>query len=366
MNKLLINEYPILVLPALAVEIGLNEAIFLQQLHYWLTPKPKYKPHYHEWEGEILPWIFNVYGEKEDDPSKETGWRENFPFWSNSTIRRIVKSLKEKNLIFVTEKFNKFKSQRKLWYTINYPELEKIEKMIEKKRESPNGQIEQMPTTATKNDDFPPPNGQIEQIPNGQIEQIPNGQIEQIMSETTLSENTTTVPAEEKASSADTDFDQAFPRQEFPQNGSKKRLTAFDALLAGRVGESGKEVQAEQDLQSSGWEIRVRAVRQAMVLILAYTRLKQVPASDGQRKRWFKALREMSDEFSAEEMRKWLSEAEKIFTEREFTPTGPEAYTKQMLGLRAVPQEKDFSQQNGNVPVYDDPDDRWKIFGDVI
>lgn len=164
------------------------------------------------------------------------------------------------------------------------------------------------------------------------------------------------------------DFDQAFPRQEPPQNGSKKRLTAFDALMAGRVGESGKEVQAEQDLQSSGWEIRVRAVRQAMVLVLAYTRLAQVPASDGQRKRWFKALREMADEFSQDEMRRWLSEAEKVFTGKEFTPTGPEAYTKVMLGLRAAPQPevKDFSTEGGvALPVGEDGD-RWKIFGDIV
>lgn len=36
MSKLLIDDYPIQVLPKLAKEIGLNEAIFLQQVHYWL------------------------------------------------------------------------------------------------------------------------------------------------------------------------------------------------------------------------------------------------------------------------------------------------------------------------------------------
>ena len=36
MNNLLIDDYPILVLPKLATEIGLNEAIVLQQIHYWL------------------------------------------------------------------------------------------------------------------------------------------------------------------------------------------------------------------------------------------------------------------------------------------------------------------------------------------
>ena len=36
--SLLIDDYPLIVLPALAEEIGLNEAIFLQQLNYWSQP----------------------------------------------------------------------------------------------------------------------------------------------------------------------------------------------------------------------------------------------------------------------------------------------------------------------------------------
>lgn len=57
MSKLLINERPIQVLPRLAKEIGLNEEIFLQQLHYWLTPHDgtTWKPHYREWKGKVRP-----------------------------------------------------------------------------------------------------------------------------------------------------------------------------------------------------------------------------------------------------------------------------------------------------------------------
>ncbi len=36
MAKLLLNEQPLVVLPELACKIGLNEAIILQQLNYWL------------------------------------------------------------------------------------------------------------------------------------------------------------------------------------------------------------------------------------------------------------------------------------------------------------------------------------------
>ena len=36
MGNLLINEPPLQVLPSLAAKIGLDNAIFIQQLHYWL------------------------------------------------------------------------------------------------------------------------------------------------------------------------------------------------------------------------------------------------------------------------------------------------------------------------------------------
>lgn len=43
LSNQLIDDYPILVLPKLAEKIGLNEAIILQQIHYWLKDsKHKY------------------------------------------------------------------------------------------------------------------------------------------------------------------------------------------------------------------------------------------------------------------------------------------------------------------------------------
>lgn len=108
-GNLLINEYPLLVLPNLAREIGLNEAIFIQQLHYWLNGKSaKVK------DGK--KWVYNTY---ED-------WQEQFPFWSVPTIKRIVSKLREKKLI-ATNNYNKFKYDKTLWYSINYDELNKIE-----------------------------------------------------------------------------------------------------------------------------------------------------------------------------------------------------------------------------------------------
>ena len=55
MSNLLIDDYPILVLPKLATEIGLNEAIVLQQMHYWL------KKSNHNYDGRR--WIYNSFPE---------------------------------------------------------------------------------------------------------------------------------------------------------------------------------------------------------------------------------------------------------------------------------------------------------------
>lgn len=105
MRRLLIDEYPLIILPSLAKEIGLNEAIMLQQIHFWIEKKK------HKKNGRY--WVYNTYDE----------WKEQFPFWSKATIRRTVTSLEKKNLI-ITGNFNKLKIDNTKWYTINYEELE--------------------------------------------------------------------------------------------------------------------------------------------------------------------------------------------------------------------------------------------------
>ncbi|MCM3482285.1 MAG: conserved phage C-terminal domain-containing protein [Staphylococcus warneri] len=111
MSKLLIDDYPILVLPKLATEIGLNEAIVLQQIHYWLGSSK----HIHDG----FNWIYNSYKE----------WEEQFPFWSNVTIRRTITSLEKQNLI-ITSNYNKAGFDKTKWYTINYLELEGVSKRV--------------------------------------------------------------------------------------------------------------------------------------------------------------------------------------------------------------------------------------------
>lgn len=105
MSNLLIDDYPILVLPKLANEIGLNEAIVLQQMHYWL------KKSNHNYDGRR--WIYNSFPE----------WQKHFPFWSVITIKRTVYSLEKQNLLYVGN-YNKAKFDKTKWYSINYETLE--------------------------------------------------------------------------------------------------------------------------------------------------------------------------------------------------------------------------------------------------
>lgn len=102
-SNLLIDDEPLQVLPKLAVAIGLDEAIVVQQLHYWLNPKRK--------SGKIINgrrWIYNTYAE----------WREtNFPFWSEIHIKRTFLILEKCGIIVSCQPEGAF--SRRKYYRIN-------------------------------------------------------------------------------------------------------------------------------------------------------------------------------------------------------------------------------------------------------
>jgi len=108
LSKLLIDEEPLQVLPSLAVQIGLNEALLLQQLHYWLK-KSKH-------EHDERKWIYNTFEE----------WQLQFPFWSQRTLQRVMGNLVRLDLVEV-HKFNEANRDRTNWYAIKYERLELYE-----------------------------------------------------------------------------------------------------------------------------------------------------------------------------------------------------------------------------------------------
>lgn len=112
MSKLLLDEQPLMVMPKLAAKIGLNEAIILQQIHYWNEINKKSNNNFRD--GHY--WTFNSIIQ----------WREQFPFWSKNTIQRTITNLENLKLV-ITGNYNKLKIDRTKWYRIDYKVLETLE-----------------------------------------------------------------------------------------------------------------------------------------------------------------------------------------------------------------------------------------------
>lgn len=105
---MLFNKHPLVVDKELAAKIGLNEAMILQQVHYWMEINKKNKRNYHEGRQ----WTYNTIDE----------WTEEFPFWSKQTVKRTFKNLRDLGFIIV-DNFNAYKFDKTLWYTIDYDKL---------------------------------------------------------------------------------------------------------------------------------------------------------------------------------------------------------------------------------------------------
>ena len=108
MNHLLLDEPLLVIQQGLAEKLGLNKAIVLQQVHYWL------KKSKHRYQGRS--WVYNTYKQWQKD---------NFRFWSKRTVRRIINSL-EADGILISAKFNKKGYDDTKWYSIDYVKLEEI------------------------------------------------------------------------------------------------------------------------------------------------------------------------------------------------------------------------------------------------
>jgi len=102
-SDLLIHDGHLVVIQERLVKVfGLDKAVFLQKLHYWLNTE----------SGVVIErrrWVYNTLEQ----------WRNQMPWWSLMTIRRMVKDL-EKSKVLVTCKINVEKGDHTKWYTIDY------------------------------------------------------------------------------------------------------------------------------------------------------------------------------------------------------------------------------------------------------
>lgn len=117
MNRSILNDNCIPLSPVLAEKIGLNEAIVVQQVHYWIemyrnTKDEKIKEkHFHDGKW----WIYNTYDE----------WHKQFPFWCLRTLKSVFQKAIDKEVLLVGH-YNIRKYDHTNWYTVNYDKVESL------------------------------------------------------------------------------------------------------------------------------------------------------------------------------------------------------------------------------------------------
>lgn len=149
MGKLLIDEQPLQCQPSLAAALGsADEAIVLQQLHYWLSRTNNVQKDGHK-------WIYNSMAD----------WLKQFPWIkSRARLNRYFDDLENRGLI-ITGNFNKAKFDKTKWYRIDYDALTDLEQRLyqnESTSDSKQGNgvsqnestyTNRLPETTTREDD---------------------------------------------------------------------------------------------------------------------------------------------------------------------------------------------------------------------
>jgi hypothetical protein len=122
LGKLFFDDQPIVVSKELAKLVGLNEAIVLQQVHYWLEINRKADKNFRD--GKY--WSYNSI----------KNWHEkDFPYWSYNTVKRTFSKLVKQDLLLVGN-YNKLPGDKTNWYTINEEAIDKLKSSKHKTTES--------------------------------------------------------------------------------------------------------------------------------------------------------------------------------------------------------------------------------------
>lgn len=142
MNKRLVNEYyTIPLLPSVANAIGLNEALVLQQLHFFTIAPDDWLPRFVGRENRVgRDWL---------KVSIRKWQRRVFTWWTRQTVANIFDSLEELELIVTLKQPGKT-----TWYAVDYEALSKkldtrVYKDRARKKENPYGFSSASTPTAT-------------------------------------------------------------------------------------------------------------------------------------------------------------------------------------------------------------------------
>lgn len=115
-----------------ALEVGVNGAIILNHLHYWIKKNADNEMNYHD--GYF--WTYNSIA----------AYRKQFPFWSERTIYRILREL-EVNGYVKTGNYNQSAYDRTKWYALTEKSVKLLEPTIV--QECKNSQDNATETTLT-------------------------------------------------------------------------------------------------------------------------------------------------------------------------------------------------------------------------
>lgn len=110
-DKLLFNESPYIIQKSLAMKVGVDEALFIQQLHYLVTNKEKGSDFDTFKDG--YTWVYNTWW----------GWQEFFPFWNQKKLQRMINKLETENILVGRKDLNAKAYDKTKWYRIDYTVL---------------------------------------------------------------------------------------------------------------------------------------------------------------------------------------------------------------------------------------------------
>lgn len=112
MSNLLFDERPLVLQPRLAFLLGgSDEAIILQQVHYWTQKNMNIRDGY--------SWVYNSMKD----------WHKQFYWISESSVKRIFAKLEKKGVL-ITGNYNKAKFDKTKWYRIDYAALDEMEQRL--------------------------------------------------------------------------------------------------------------------------------------------------------------------------------------------------------------------------------------------
>lgn len=118
------HYHPLVFSGALAMSIGVNDAIIIEKISYMISCSYKLNkerieqhqsPTRNIYQGRI--WIYHTHKE----------WQHKFPFWSCVTVARALRRLTKEHLL-ISKNLNRIKYDHTKWYSINYRVLTKLEK----------------------------------------------------------------------------------------------------------------------------------------------------------------------------------------------------------------------------------------------